>query len=104
MKCLIICSFSLICRYISLTVSQGSGTHLALQKLLQFQLSNMHSFPFPGIFFFKNLNLNLCWYITQIYFNMKDSGYFDQFVLLIRFADTLVSKSGGLGPQKLLHF
>ena len=36
---------------------------------------------FSWYFFFENLHLHLCRYITQ---NIKDSDYLDKFVLLVR--------------------
>ena len=70
-----ICSFGLDCRHISLCIFNCQICILPLFLVL----------------FFKNLNLHLCRKITQ---NIKDSSYFDKFVLLLRFTDTLVCKPG----------
>ena len=47
------CLFGLVWRYIN-SISQGCRARLGPQKLLYFQLSNMHSPTFPGTFLPKN--------------------------------------------------
>ena len=60
------------------------GTCLGSQKLLHFQLSNMHSPTFSGI----STNSTYIYVGTSqnIYSNVKDSEHFDKFVLQNQFA------------------
>ena len=57
----------------------------------------MHSPKFPGTFPSTFLTFILVGSLQNIHFNIKDSDYFDKYVLLVSFTDTLVCITGIFG-------
>ena len=73
------CSFGLVCRYITLEAG-GLGSIVALEAvpLLAVKYAFSH---FSWYFSSKNLTYIYVGTLQNIYFNIKDSGHFDKFVL-----------------------